>query len=131
MAKKKASNKSDAVRKYVAANPSAGPTAVQEAMAKKGIEVSTALVSKIRAESGSTRPRKSAKRSAKKTAKKAKRAGRAASANGRPAEETPLDDLKHAGNLMMEAVELVMKAGAAEAKQLVNLAADMVKKIRD
>ena len=30
---------------------------------------------------------------------------------------------------MMEAVELVTKAGATEAKHLINLAADMVKKI--
>ena len=66
------------------------------------------------------------KKPEKKKASKKKKAPRK-----KPVETEPLEDMKHAGDLMLQAVELVMNAGAKEAKQLVNMAADMVKKIRD
>ena len=43
----------------------------------------------------------------------------------------PLDDLKQASDLMLQAVELVLKAGAKEAKQLINMAEGMVEKISE
>ena len=45
-------------------------------------------------------------------------------------ERTPLQDVRHAGDLLTQAVELVVKAGAKEAQQLVSTASEVVKKIR-
>jgi hypothetical protein len=47
-----------------------------------------------------------------------------------PAERSPVEDMKEAGNLMIKAVELVISAGAAEAKQLISTASEIVKKTR-
>ena len=41
------------------------------------------------------------------------------------------EDLKQAGDLMRQAVDLVIKAGAKEAKQLVGMAGEMVRSIRE
>ena len=41
------------------------------------------------------------------------------------------DDLKEASELMLHAVELVLRAGAKEAKQLIQVAEGMVDKIAD
>ena len=126
MAKKKTINKSAAIRSYMAKNPSAGPKAVQEALAKKGITITESLVSHVKYASSS---RKS--KTVKKKMPLKKKAPKRRSTKKRTADRRPLDDIKHAGSLMMEAVELVTKAGATEAKHLINLAADMVKKIRE
>lgn len=48
-APKKEVNKSKAIRDYMAQKPDAGPTAVAEGLGKKGIEVSAAFVSTIKA----------------------------------------------------------------------------------
>ena len=126
MAKKKTVNKSAAIRSYIAKNPSAGPKAVQGALDKKGITVTESLVSQVKYASSS---RKS--KAVKKKMSLKKKARKRRSTKKRTADRRPLDDIKHAGSLMMEAVELVTKAGATEAKHLINLAADMVKKIRE
>jgi hypothetical protein len=44
----RSSNKSDAVRGYLAANPSASPAAVQQALTARGINISTSLASQIK-----------------------------------------------------------------------------------
>ena len=46
------------------------------------------------------------------------------------AERSPVEDMKEAGSLMVKAVELVISAGAAEAKQLISTASEIVKKTR-
>ena len=43
------SNKSQAIREYIAANPGAGPNAVAAALQEKGIKVSAAYVSTVKA----------------------------------------------------------------------------------
>ena len=50
MAKRKttAVSKSAAIREYISANPSAGPTAIYDALAKQGIKVSKGLVSVVK-----------------------------------------------------------------------------------
>ena len=50
MAKRKtaAVSKSAAIREYISANPSAGPTAIYEALTKQGIKVSKGLVSVVK-----------------------------------------------------------------------------------
>ena len=126
MAKKKSVNKSAAIRAYLAKSKNARPKQVKAALAKKGIQVSEALVSNVKSAmaSGNKGPAK------KKTTKK-KVGGKRTTTRKKADTTNPLDDVKHAGDLMFQAVELVMKAGAKEAKQLVTMAADMVKKIRD
>ena len=113
--RKKTINKSQAIRDYVKANRKAGPTEVQAALAKKGIKVSPALVSTVKSNSAK---KKAAGKKVKVTVKQAP-------------EHTPLQDMKEAGELMIKAVELVVKAGAKEAQQLVSSATEIVKKIRE
>ena len=50
MAKRKttAVSKSAAIREYISANPSAGPTAIYDALTKQGIKVSKGLVSVVK-----------------------------------------------------------------------------------
>ena len=50
MAKRKttAGSKSAAIREYISANPSAGPTEIYDALAKQGIKVSKGLVSVVK-----------------------------------------------------------------------------------
>jgi len=45
-------NKSQAVRDYLASNPTAGPNAIREALKGKGIDISTSLASVIKYGSG-------------------------------------------------------------------------------
>ena len=127
MAKKKSVNKSATIRNYLAKHRKAGPKEVQAALAKKGIDVSEGLISNVKyvvvANKKKTTSKKPALRK-KKVAKKRK------AVRKRATRTKPLEDVKQASELMFHAVELVMKAGAKEAKQLVNMAADMVKKIR-
>ena len=96
-------------------------------LAKKGIDVSEGLISNVKyavvANQKKTTNKKPALRK-KKVAKKRK------AVRKRATRTKPLEDVKQAGELMFHAVELVMKAGAKEAEQLVNMAADLVKKIR-
>jgi hypothetical protein len=47
-AKKKNVNKSAAIRDFMKKKPSAGPTAVSQALAKKGIKVSPSMVSNVK-----------------------------------------------------------------------------------
>ena len=111
-AKKGAVNKSQSIRDYLNTHKNTGPKEVQAALAKKGIKVTEALVSNV-------------KTNAKKKAAAKKVKVRVAT---KPVEHTPLQDMKEAGSLMVKAVELVISAGAAEAKQLISTASEIVKK---
>ena len=127
MAKKKSVNKSATIRKYLSKHRKAGPKEVQAALAKKGIDVSEGLISNVKYDRAGNQKKTTSKKPAlrkKKVAKKRK------AVRKRATRTKPLEDVKQASELMIHAVELVMKAGAKEAKQLVNMAADMVKKIR-
>ena len=111
-AKKKPASKSQAIRDYLNTHKNAGPKEIQAALAKKGIKVTDAMVSNV-----------------KSNAKKKTAAKKATSqAVTKPAEHTPLQDMKEAGSLMLKAVELVISAGTAEAKQLISTASEIVKK---
>ncbi len=46
-----------------------------------------------------------------------------------PRESTPVQDVWHAGDLLFQAVDLVMKAGLKEAKTMVEVAGRMVERI--
>ena len=70
MAKKKAvrGGKSEAVRNYIAAHPDAKPKEIYEALTKKGVKLSLALVNAIKYSSKSGSRKKTARR--KKASKK-------------------------------------------------------------
>jgi len=118
MAKKKTVNKSQAIRDHLKTHKNASPKEVQAALAKKGIQVTEALVSNVK----STAKKKQTKKTAGKKIK--------VRVSKKAAECTALQDVKQAGDLLMHAVELVVKAGAKEAQQLVSTASEVVKKIR-
>lgn len=126
MAKKESVNKSAAIRAYLTKSRAARPKEVKAALAKKGVEVSEALVSKVMHNAATGKKRTATKKPEQKPGSRKRKVAR-----DNAAATEPLEDVKHAGDLMLQAVELVMKAGAKEAKQLVNIAADMVKRIRD
>jgi len=121
---KKTGSKSAEIRKYLARNPSAGSKKVKSALAQKGIEVSEGLVANVKfraAQSAGATPRQARKKTVK----------RAKSTRKKVTGSRPSEDLKRAGDLMRQAVDLVIKAGAKEAKQLVGIAEEMVRSIRE
>ena len=126
MAKKKSVSKSAAIRAYLTKSRAARPKEVKAALAKKGVEVSEAMVSKVMHNTATGK-----KRTAKNKPEKKKVSRKRKVARDNAVSTEPLEDVMHAGDLMFQAVELVMKAGEKEAKRLVNMAADMVKRIRD
>ena len=111
-AKKTSVNKSEAIRDYLKTHKNAGPKEIRMALAKKGIKVTDALVSNVKS---NAKKKTVAKKAKVRVAKK-------------PAERSPVEDMKEAGSLMIKAVELVISAGAAEAKQLISTASEIVKK---
>jgi hypothetical protein len=48
-------NKSQAIRDYLATNPSATPSAIKEALAEKGIKVGASLISQVKYKPGVTK----------------------------------------------------------------------------
>jgi len=116
-------SKSAAVRAYLQENPEAPNPQVVAALAEKGMEVSESLVSHARHAGGE---RKKRRRRKKKSVGRAQGVKPQASASS-----PPLEDLREAGELMVQAVDLVVKAGGKEAAQLVKMAVEMVKKISD
>ena len=122
MAKKKATrkrsgrkvNKSEAIRDYIAKHPSAGPTEVSTALKKKGIAVTPAYVSGV-------------KNSQKSNASKKRRAP----SRKKRKDTSPVEDVVQAGQLLYQAVDLVMRAGAKEAKAMVEMAGKMVERMSD
>ena len=114
-ATKKTVNKSQAIRDYLKTHRNAGPKEVQAALAKKGIKVTEALVSNVK--SNAKKKKTPVNKVTDQDSKKA-------------AQHTSLQDIKQAGGLFLQAVELVAKAGTKEAQQLVSRASEVVKKIR-
>lgn len=133
MAKKKATassngkklSKTDAIRAALRESANGSPSEVAEKLNKQGIKVTAQYVSTIkandkrRAESGA--PRRKPGRPAG--------SGKAKAFTPAAASVSSTDDLKEASELMLQAVELVLRAGAKEAKQLIQVAEGMVDKI--
>lgn len=116
-ARKEDVNKSEEIRNYLAGNPDAKPAQVVAALKTQGINVTPAYVSSI----------KSADKSNGKTPRK-KRAGQK---RGAKDTTSPVQDVMRAGELLFQAVDLVMKAGYKEAKTLVDVAGRMVNRITE
>lgn len=123
-------SKTDAIRAELKTSKDGSPSEIATKLNKQGINVTAQYVSTIKANdkrrSESGAPKRKPGRPAGSTNKK----------NSRPkvstaASSMPLDDLKQASDLMLQAVELVLKAGAKEAKQLINMAEGMVEKISE
>ena len=117
-AKKKRVSKTQAIRELLDKGENGSPTYIANALAKRGIKVSPAFVSTIKSQekkkSGLSNGRRSRTLSGRTKAAVA---------------TTPLDDLKQASDLLLRAVDLVLCAGAKEARQLINMAEQMVDKI--
>jgi len=135
--KKKAINKSAEIREYLARNPTAGPKRVQSALAEKGIEVSSGLVGRVKYSASKKKAPANQKRTKKAHTKSPGKPlmGRAAATKkksnlSKAADTRTRDELRQAGDLMRQAMDLVIKVGAKEAKQLVNRAEGMVRTIR-
>jgi hypothetical protein len=62
MAKRRKINMSQAIRHYLATNPSATPSVIKEALAKKGIKVSDSLISQVKYKPASSNGRRKPKR---------------------------------------------------------------------
>jgi hypothetical protein len=120
MAKKKAAtkkrevNKTAAIKEYLAQHVNAAPAEVSEELKKKGIDASPAYVSTI-------------KSSMKSKGKAKSKAGGRKAAKG----TSPVQDMKHAGELVFHAIDLVMKAGIKEATALVEMAGKMVDRVNE
>ena len=111
-------SKTDAIRKALKETKTGSPTEVAAMLNKRGIKVTAAYVSTIKAAD-----------------KRRAQLGVAARKPGRPPSATvvrPADsgDLAQASALMMDAVDLVLKAGPKEARQLVDAAEKMVNRIQ-
>ncbi len=98
MAKRKV-NKSEAIRNFVSENRTASAKEVAEALKKKGIVVTTAMIANVKSKAGLTRSRRGRPR--KVTGSQT--VGRGAAAKG----DVALDTL-------IEAKRLVAKAGSAQ-----------------
>lgn len=120
MAKKKAAtkkrevNKTAEIKDYLAQHANAAPAEVSVELKKKGVDVSPAYVSTI-------------KSSMKSKGKGKKKAGGRKAAKG----TSPAQDVKHAGELVFHAIDLVMKAGYKEAAALVEMAGKMVDRVNE
>ena len=128
MPKKKADkkiSKTAAIRAALKETKDGSPTVVAKKLNAQGIKVTPQYVSTIKASdkrkalagTPNRRPGRPVGSGTK---------NRATVTNG-----AAFDDLKEASELVMKAVELVVKAGAKEAKQLVNMAESMVDRIHD
>lgn|GEM_PF-2623740 len=122
-------SKTDAIRAELKASKNGSPSEIADKLNKQGIKVTAQYVSTIKANdkrrSESGAPKRKPGRPAGSTNKKSTAKASVA------ANSMPIDDLKQASELMLQAVELVLKAGAKEARQLINMAEGMVEKISD
>jgi len=128
MAKKTATDtisKTAAIRDALKESTSGSPTEIAKILNKKGVKVTPAYVSTVKT---------SDKRKAK-TGKRGRKPGRPMGSKSKKTTaattSTPVDDLKQASELMLKAIDLVLKAGAKEARQLVTVAEQMVERISD
>lgn len=128
MAKKKATrrkittkkvNKARAIKDYMASHPQASPAEVAAELSKQGIEVTANYASNV----------KSIK---KKATKKKRGSTKKKITTEKAAEEaTPFENVKEAGLLMYQALDLVLKAGVKEARSMVDIADKMINRISD
>jgi hypothetical protein len=107
-------NKSKAITDYLADHPEASTAEVVVGLKEKKISVTRTYVSNIKSKLKSE------------DTVKPKRGRKAA-----PKDTSPVDDVKHAGELMFQAVDLVLKAGVKEAKSMVEMAGKMVDRIKE
>ncbi len=128
MAKKTAAktiSKTAAIRDALKEIKNGSPTEIVKILNKKSVKVTPAYVSTIKA---------SDKRLAK-SGKRGRKPGRPTGSTSKKkmaaTSSTPVEDLKQASELMLKAIDLVMKAGAKEARQLVTMAEQMVERISD
>ena len=115
-------SKTAAIRDALKKVKNGSPTEVAKVLNKQGVKVTPAYVSTIKA---------SDKRKAL-NGKGGRKPGRpVGSGRKKMSASSPVEDLRQASELMLKAVDLVLKAGAKEAKQLVNMAEQMVARISD
>ena len=116
--KKTGKSKSQAIRDQLSKTPDASANEIAAAASKaSGLDISPGLVYSVKRSQGGKKKRRKKKKVATKRAA--------------PKQTSPVEDVKHAGELLFEAVELVMKAGYNEAKSLVEMAGKMVDRIRE
>lgn len=122
---KKAPSKSQAVRDQLKKTPNAPASEIAAAASKaSGLTITTSTVYNVKSAEGGATKKTNKKKAAKKTAKKT-------GSKAAPKQTSPAEDVKHAGELLFQAVELVMKAGYNEAKSMVEIAGKMVDRITD
>lgn len=110
--RKRRVNKSALIREYVTNHPEMGPTAISEELAKQKIKATPAYVSDIKAKM---------------------KTGAAPSKPGRKKAHasSPSEDMAQAGNLLMSAIDLVMRAGYKEARTMIDTASKLVDRVRE
>jgi hypothetical protein len=114
--RKRRVNKSALIREYMTNHPEMGPTAISEELAKQKIRASPAYVSDIKAKMKTgAAPGKPGRK--KKT--------------GAASDSSPSQDMAQAGSLMLNAIDLVMKAGYKEARSMIDMANKMVDRVRE
>jgi hypothetical protein len=91
-----------------------GPTEISQELAKRKIKASPAYVSDIKSKTKSGAA--PGKRGRKKKA---------------TVDSSPSQDMAQAGQLMMSAIDLVVKAGYKEARSMIDMANKMVDRVRE
>lgn len=122
MAKKKAAtpkiSKTDAIREALKTTPGGSPSMVAKQLVAKGIKVTPAYVSTIKAADKrrelSGRPRR--------------KPGRPAGSGATNGSYSTAGSVKE--DLMLKAIDLVVASGAREAHQMINLAEQLVSRVR-
>ena len=118
----KKQTKTDAIREELKNSKNGSPSEIAKALVARGIKVTPEYVSTIKASDKrkaiSGKPRRGPGRPAR-------IGGGAGISNGAAVH----GDLKQTSELMLKAVELVVKAGPAEARQLINVAQQMVEQV--
>jgi arginine repressor len=109
-------SKTAAIREELKKSDNGSPTEIAKALNKQGVQVTAAYVSTIKA---------SDKRKVGAPKRKPGPPVRNASAS------TPVEDLKEASELLLKAVDLVLKAGGKEARQLVGMATQLIDRVGD
>ena len=132
MAKKKSTaatkmSKTDAIREALKTTKDGSPSLVAKKLNAQGIKVTPQYVSTIKANDKRKSLSGTPNRRPGRPVGSGKKSAAAAVANG----SMHFDDLKQVSDLMMKAMDLVLHAGAKEAKQLITVAEGMVDRISD
>ena len=130
MAKKKAANskttnsnqtKTDAIREALKTVKDGSPSEVAKRLNAQGVKVSAQYVSTIKAAD---------KRRASSGMPRRKPGRPAGTGKNQIAQARVHQDLHEASELMLHAVELVLKAGSEEARKLIDMAENMVDRVK-